>query len=77
MDPDAAADALAWSVIFAAAHPGMMANPPERPEIARRLAEARRLATAGSTAEATVATANATCLPADHDDPVAHRAGVH
>ena len=46
-DPDAAADALAWSVIFAAAHPGIMANPPEQPEITRRLAEARRLAARG------------------------------
>ena len=67
-DPDAAADALAWSVVFAAAHHGIMANPPERPEITRRLAEARRLAVPGSTAEATVDTASAGCLPADHDE---------
>ena len=70
-DPIAAADALGWAVIFAAAHRGTMANPPERPEITRRLAEARRLVPAGSTAEATVATASATCLPADHDDAIA------
>ena len=70
-DPDAAADALAWSVIFAAAHPGIMANPPEQAEITRRLAEARRLAAAGSTAGATVATASAMCLPADDDEAMA------
>jgi hypothetical protein len=66
-DPDAAADALAWSVIFAVAHSGIMANPPERPEITRRLAKARRLARTGSRAEAAVATARSACLPADDE----------
>lgn len=70
-DPDEAADALAWSVIFAAFHPGMMAHPPEEPEIARRLAEARRLASSGSTAEATVAAAGAMCLRDDHTEAMA------
>ena len=70
-DPDAAADALAWSVIFAAAHSGIMATPLEQPEITRRLAEARRLVAAESTAEATVATASATCLPAGQEEAMA------
>ena len=70
-DPDAAADALAWSVIFASAHRGIMANPPEQPAITRRLAEARRLAGAGSTAEATVVTAAAARLPPDHEEAMA------
>ncbi|MGI5178004.1 ATP-binding protein [Dactylosporangium sp. CA-152071] len=65
-DPGAAADALGWSVIYAAFHPGIMADPPERIDIERRLAEARRLAPTGSAAEATVAAASATCLPHDH-----------
>jgi predicted ATPase/DNA-binding CsgD family transcriptional regulator len=72
-DPNGAADALGWSVIFASFHPGIMANPPDEPEIARRLAEARRLAPAGSTSEATVAAAAAMCLP--NDDPEALTAG--
>lgn len=70
-DPDAAADALAWSVIFASAHRGTMADPPALPEVTRRLAEARRLAAVGSTVEATVATATATCRPADDDEALA------
>jgi predicted ATPase/DNA-binding CsgD family transcriptional regulator len=70
-DPDAAADALAWSVIFAAAHPGIMADPPEQAEITRRLAEARRQDAAGSTAGATVATAVAARLPAGDDEAMA------
>ncbi|MGS0686764.1 ATP-binding protein [Nakamurella sp. GG22] len=70
-DPNAAADALAWSVIFAAAHSGIMAHPPQQPEITRRLAEARRLAAVGSTADVTVATASAVCLSADDDEAMA------
>ncbi|WP_330186163.1 LuxR C-terminal-related transcriptional regulator [Dactylosporangium sp. AC04546] len=72
-DPGAAADALGWSVIYAAFHPGIMANPPEPIDIERRLAEARRLAPTGSPAEATVAAASALCLP--NDDPEAEAAG--
>jgi predicted ATPase len=70
-DPGAAADAIGWSVIYATFHPGIMANPPEEAEIARRLAEARRLVRSGSAAEATVAAANAMCLPDDHPKAMA------
>ena len=67
-DPDEAAEALAWSVIFSTAHRGMMAHPPEQPEVTRRLAEAQQLVAAGSTADATVTTASAMRLPVDDDE---------
>lgn len=71
--PDSAADALGWSVIYAAYHPGTMATPPDDPDVERRLAEARLLAPDGSAAEVTVAAASAMCLP--DDDPRAEVAG--
>lgn len=58
-----AADALAWSVVFAAYHPGMMAAPPTGTDIARRLERARQLAPDGSPAAVAVAVAAALCLP--------------
>jgi predicted ATPase/DNA-binding CsgD family transcriptional regulator len=57
-----AADALAWSVVFAAFHPGMMATWPTEDEIAGRLAQASELAPAGSAAEVAVAAAASMCL---------------
>jgi predicted ATPase/DNA-binding CsgD family transcriptional regulator len=73
LDP-AAADALGWSVIYAALAPGIMASPPEADVTELRLAEARRKAPSGSPAEATVLVAVAAWLPDDH--PEAERAGL-
>ena len=70
-DPDATADALAWTVIFATAYPGMMANPPGQPEITRRLEQVQRLAPRGPAAKATVAAANAMRRPADDGEATA------
>jgi predicted ATPase/DNA-binding CsgD family transcriptional regulator len=64
-DRAAAADALAWSVIYGAFHPGIMANPPSEREIERRLEAATSMVPAGSAAQATVAAAGAMCLPDD------------
>lgn len=61
-DHAAAADALGWQVIYASLAPGIMAHPPPPEETDRALAEARRLAPAGSPAEATVAVAAAAAL---------------
>lgn len=61
--PEEAADALAWSVIFAAFHPGMMATAPVAEDVRRRLTTARQLAPAGSPSEVTVAAASAMCRP--------------
>ncbi len=70
-DPATRADALAWSVIYAAFHPGIMAHPLPRDEIDRRLAEARSAVPPRSSAVATVAAATASCLPGDHPEAVA------
>lgn len=61
-DLAAAADALAWQVIYANLAPGIMAHPPPADVTERALSEADRLAPAGSRAEATVAVAAATHL---------------
>ncbi|MFF0266708.1 ATP-binding protein [Kribbella sp. NPDC004536] len=78
-DPDAAGGALAWSVIYAAFHSGIMANPPEKGEIESWLAEARRLVRPGSAAEATVLAVTAMCPVDDHPQSVAalRRAADH
>jgi predicted ATPase/DNA-binding CsgD family transcriptional regulator len=68
--PEAAADALGWSVIYAVFHPGTMAVPPDEADVRRRLAEARDLAPPGSAAEATVGVASALCV-ADADPAAA------
>lgn len=67
-DKDSAADALAWSVIYASLAPGIMAHPPTADLTERRLAEARRLAPARSAAAATVAVATAAWLPDEHPE---------
>ncbi|HWJ83290.1 MAG TPA: LuxR C-terminal-related transcriptional regulator [Nocardioides sp.] len=64
-DRTTAADALGWSVIFAAFHPGIMATRPSQEEIDRRLADARSLVDQGTAAGPTVAAAGAMCLPGD------------
>lgn len=64
--PEAAADALGWSVIYAVFHPGTMARPPDEADVRRRLAQARHLAPPGSAGEAAVHVAGALCL-ADAD----------
>jgi predicted ATPase len=71
-DEGAAADALGWTVIYGAFHPGIMADPPSADELERRLAAAVEKAPSGSHAEATVAVASVTAL-AD-DDPRTHTA---
>jgi predicted ATPase/DNA-binding CsgD family transcriptional regulator len=71
---EAAADALGWTVIYAALYPGIMAHPPTADVTESRLAEARRRAPAGSSAEATVAAAAAAFLT--DDDPEAESAGL-
>lgn len=73
-DQEAAADALGWSVIYAALYPGIMAHPPAADVTKSRLVEARRRAPAGSSAEATVEAAAATFL--SDDDPDAESAGL-
>ena len=73
-DQEAAADALGWSVIYAAMYPGIMAHPPAADVTESRLAEARRRAPGESSAEATVAAAVAAFLT--DDDPEAESAGL-
>lgn len=72
-DATGAADALAWSVIFGAFHPGIMANPPSEQELVQRLAAAIDQVPAESSAAATVAVAEAACLT--DDDPRAESVG--
>jgi predicted ATPase/DNA-binding CsgD family transcriptional regulator len=71
---EGAADALGWSVIYAALAPGIMASPPAAAETESRLAEAVRRAPIGSPAESTVMVASAAWLPDDHLE--AERAGL-
>jgi predicted ATPase/DNA-binding CsgD family transcriptional regulator len=71
---EGAADALGWSVIYAALATGIMASPPAADVTESRLAEARRRAPIGSPAESTVMVASAAWLP--DDDAEAERAGL-
>ena len=69
--PEEAADALAWSVIFATYHPGMMATQPDEADVAGRLERARASAPGGTPADVAVATAAAMRLPGSGADVTA------
>lgn len=72
-DDAAVADALGWSVIYAALAPGIMAHPPSAETTRHRLVEARRRAPTGAASEATLAAAEAAWL--GDADPEALPAG--